>query len=727
MFKIQIRSPGGLDNKSNTTFDASWKILKDAIKLIFDGRVSELSFQTLFHAVYCITLRRQGEKLYEELHHTIERRLQDITRTHLHSESESYLRDILSIWYNHCESLRLISNVTMYLDKVYCKENRKPPIYHMGLDLFRDIILKSSKDQLQDLMIQNINAARSKASQVDFDSLRSLVEMMETITDEDSTYYATEFEPFLLHETQEYYRSHAKYYSGDLTAYPQEVESLLCGERRLDAKFLNSDVSIKIAKVVEEIMISENIHIVAMEVVPEILRTEQYSSLRLLFGQCQIQNDRKKLWKQCSQYIVGEGLAIAEDLNLKKKTQVAVKWMQEMIALKEKYEVVFKSQEDDDLNGLQAVNEALSVCFNQNSRKTAENLAIYLDSMLRAPSTSEESFKKHIDDCIAVFKLLKDKDFFEKLYQQQMSKRLLQQRSSLKFEKMFVNRMREEVGAVFAQKPDGMFRDIALSQTNNTRFHQAYHVPVEYEMNVLTPTCWPFQQMSNEEDVVLPSALEALKLDFENHYMKTYSGRVLKWAYHLGSMDIGIQFSKSYHIITMPVFAAIILMLFEDYVELTAQEIGDLTHIEEKELIRNLLTIAVAPKTRLLKKQPMNKKILPSDKFRLNYSFSAPSTKVKVLAVLSKQDSDSQGVMRTNNTLHDVAMERQGCTEAAVVRLMKGASKMYCDMLFEETRKILCHRFDVTPDLFQASLERLVEREYLQRDSEESSFYHYLP
>ncbi|SCU87544.1 LAFA_0E07382g1_1 [Lachancea sp. 'fantastica'] len=726
MFKIQIRSPNGLGGKTAPSFKDSWEVLRSAMSMIYDGRVGELSFEGLFNVVYSLTLRRQGAELYEKIGGFFEEKVCELRNPAIESSTLNVLSALLEVWDKHCESLRLISDITMYLDKVYCKENRRQLVYDMGLEKFRGLVLKASKDDVHSLMGKQINDARLRSKNVDFQSLKSLIAIMETLTDVNDTYYLTEFEPSLLEETKAFYRNFIQNYNSEATSYPKEVQALLKDEQEMDAKFLNQDIVIKIRTVVEGILVSENMQFVGEQVIPELLRKGMYSDLGLMFSLSRAPQEKKRLWKQCSQYISNEGLSIAEDFSLKKRTQVAVKWVTEVIALKKKYETVLRDMAEDDSTDVKAVNEAFSVILNQNGKRNADFLAMYLDFLLRS-STAEESTKMQMEETIAMFKLLREKDVFERLYQQQLSKRLLQQRSSIKLEKYLVNRMKDEVGGSFTLKPEGMFRDISVSQINNSKFHQSYQIPYAYDMSVLTWTCWPFQQTSNEKDIILPTALESVKLDYENYYMKTYSGRVLTWAYHLGSLDIGFQFKKSYHVITMPIYAAIIFMLFEDHEELTAQEIGELTNIPDNELIRNLLTIAIAPKTRLLKKQPMSKKVLPSDKFRINYSFSAPTTKVKVLAVLNKAESETQQSSGNGGLTSDILGERRQNVEAAIVRVMKSSQKLYLDQLFEKVREAVALRFQLDLDTLQTSVDKLVEREYMQRDPDDSTFYHYLP
>jgi cullin 3 len=115
-----------------------------------------------------------------------------------------------------------------------------------------------------------------------------------------------------------------------------------------------------------------------------------------------------------------------------------------------------------------------------------------------------------------------------------------------------------------------------------------------------------------------------------------------------------------------------VLMLFE-YLGpdefLTTSEIQERTQVPISELSRHLLSIAVAPNTRILKKVPMSKVVNSDDKFYFNENFESPMARVKVLVVnsSSKPDPDKDRSV----TDKEVEQSRMHETDAAIVRVMK--------------------------------------------------------
>ena len=125
----------------------------------------------------------------------------------------------------------------------------------------------------------------------------------------------------------------------------------------------------------------------------------------------------------------------------------------------------------------------------------------------------------------------------------------------------------------------------------------------------------------------------------------------------------------------------------------------------------------------------MSKNINVTDRFSINYSFTAPSTKVKVLTVLTKpeiassiggDDSEKKQVM------DEISESRKQSANAAMVRIMKGDKTLDHQHLIEKTTEILKDKFRVTNTLAKQSLEYLLEKEYIQRDSDNPMLYHYL-
>jgi cullin 3 len=146
----------------------------------------------------------------------------------------------------------------------------------------------------------------------------------------------------------------------------------------------------------------------------------------------------------------------------------------------------------------------------------------------------------------------------------------------------------------------------------------------------------------------------------------------------MGDAEIKATFPKSRngrpmtHEITCSTYAMLILLLFNDLPtsqSLSFEEIQARTNIPEGDLKRNLQSLAVAPKTRFLVKEPMSREINAGDKFSYNENFSSKVIRIKVGVVSAgnkvEGDKERKETEKKNNDSRGYAIE------AAVVRIMK--------------------------------------------------------
>lgn len=71
--------------------------------------------------------------------------------------------------------------------------------------------------------------------------------------------------------------------------------------------------------------------------------------------------------------------------------------------------------------------------------------------------------------------------------------------------------------------------------------------------------------------------------------------------------------------------------------------------------------------------------------------------------------------------------ERRYELEAAIVRIMKARKTLSHDDLLVEVTNVLKARYTPTPAAFKKRVDALIEREYLERDTEDPVVYIYMP
>ena len=264
----------------------------------------------------------------------------------------------------------------------------------------------------------------------------------------------------------------------------------------------------------------------------------------------------------------------------------------------------------------------------------------------------------------------------------------------------------------------------------------------------LTSMTWPLETMQNESNdqeqnmqCIYPATVERIKAGFENYYAEKYSGRKLTWMSKMGTADIravfpavdgakeGTRLAKERrHELNVSTYAMVVLLTFNELppkVSMSFDEIQSKTNIPTSELIRNLQALAVAPKTRILLKEPMSKDVKPTDRFSFNNAFQSAYLKVKVGVVAAgnkvEGEKERRDTEKKNNDSRGFAIE------AAVVRIMKQRKELTHQQLVAETVSQLAAQFKPDIAMIKKRIESLIEREYLERIEErEPQAYRYL-
>lgn len=70
--------------------------------------------------------------------------------------------------------------------------------------------------------------------------------------------------------------------------------------------------------------------------------------------------------------------------------------------------------------------------------------------------------------------------------------------------------------------------------------------------------------------------------------------------------------------------------------------------------------------------------------------------------------------------------DRRHMVEATIVKVMKTRRRLDHNTLVAETVKILSLKFNPDPVMIKKRIESLIEREYMERDTEDRRFYKYI-
>ncbi|KAJ5701859.1 cullin-3 [Penicillium malachiteum] len=588
-----------------------------------------------------------------------------------------------------------------------------------------------------------------------------------TTEEEGSKIYLTDFEPAFLQASHDFYTAEGERLleTGDAVFFCRAVSQRISEEQERARTTLSKLSEPKILGLIDDVLIRQNIdQLVQLKGagVKYMIDNAQMEALQIIYT-LNTRVDKKKtaLCTALTQRIVELGREInsssilgptskpdndTEKKNDKTKekpvnqqTALAVKWVKDTLALKRQFDNIWKQAFFSDLVIEVAIMESFADFINMNSR-CSEYLSLFFDDLLKKGNKDKTDLEIDalLEYGIVLLRFVKAKDLFETYYKRHLARRLLMKRSaSVDMERSMISKMKVEVGNQFTQRIEAMFRDITISE-DITRAYREYIFNmggidagrIDLEMTVLTNTIWPLgeSKLSGAEDdagnrnCVYPREIESLKQSLEKFYLDKHSGRKLTWLASLGTADVRVNFKRSSgkiqrYELNVSTYAMVILLLFndlEDGESLTYQDIENRTQIPKIDLIRNLQSLAVAPKTRILRKEPMSKDVKPTDKFFFNNEFQSQFVKVRI-NVVSGGANKAENTEQRQETDKKMSEERFGTIDSAIVRIMKQRRQLSHNQLISEVLAQLSARFVPDVDMIKKRIESLMDREYLER------------
>lgn len=740
--KIKIIVPEKL-GLSGQSFEQSWKIIRHAIDHIYNDDMADLSFEQVYRTIYTIVLNRKGPILYNKLKTYLIQKLCFSRETALRNEARNYefLETMAELWGKQCHCFKIIGDLMMYMDKVYCKPNRHLEVYDMCLDLFRIEILQRCSPSLISALISDIEGIRNSGF-VDAKHTsmwKVLIGMMETLHDNRDNFFLTDFEPVLISTTEEYYDRVIDIKLLTPIQSLKKIKNLKQFENVLDSCFLNADSQNKLKAVLGNVLIWGKLINVIEDLTHEAMKLSDEKLLQEIYDLFSEEKYRITIIESIKSYIAQIAMKIPFKDGGRKKEQNAISWSSEVVNLfhrqrlfldKIKFGFIrFNNSTVNKPADLAILHDVFTAYFSKEGPLPSEYISTYVDyCMKRANEDGLEivEIKQDLLESTEIIEMLSEKDIFEKKYKKQLSRRLLQRKSNIEIERWMVRMIKNALGTFFTSKLEIMLRDVCLSFEILQAFRDSRTNSIEYlnfVPQVLTRTSWPFQSTNPIDDSIsLPPRMSQILASFEEYYSSKYEERVLKWAHHLSVIEIGCQFNNGYYEISFSVYAGAIFLLFEDYEELTLEEIHELTHIPKEDVKFLVTSMSTMAKCKILKKSSDSGNI----KFSVNYFFSSSNRKVKVPVIagpISSHKSDNFA----RQTLVDTD-ENEKCMEinATIVRIMKEEGRFSHQQLLEETMRQTRSRFDLTPSVFRRSIQLLLEKEYIQRDADDASYYHCL-
>ncbi|CAF1263297.1 unnamed protein product [Adineta steineri] len=372
-----------------------------------------------------------------------------------------------------------------------------------------------------------------------------------------------------------------------------------------------------------------------------------------------------------------------------------------------------------------------------NMMTPEEIFARYCDKLLRKRSKAvkNDDWNEKLNNIMIIFNYLNDKYLFMIFYQKMLQERLIYQLSvSKSYEELLISEFKNKCGSEYTKKLEEMFQDIRLSEeltyqfridqknthgdkiskiySNNNLEANIFFIDF-FSFMVLNSDSWV---LSHSSDVLLPDKLKTVYDNFTTFYLSNYVGRKLTLLHRYSEGELQINFTREKHRLKVSTYQMVILLLFNEELTWTFEQIQDKTQIHPKLLLKILsgllksdLLISDNPLT-VNSRIELAKNFL-SNKIRLNINLP------------SKTEEQKDRYHFTQAAVE----ERRMFIQAALVRIMKKEQTLKHSLLIQEVIQQLTSRFKPDIYLIETCIEKLIAYEYFQRDSNDNDTLRYLP
>lgn len=394
-----------------------------------------------------------------------------------------------------------------------------------------------------------------------------------------------------------------------------------------------------------------------------------------------------------------------------------------------------------------AVRRAFATALNRSDNATSERLAHAAHQVLLRSKVSANS-----DDAIlleqlpGLYSLLAEKDVFDVAYQNRLQIRLLnRQVASESAERALIARLREIAGYQWAKNLSGMLEDCKLSRALGEEFSRS-STPPSIPTNPVVGRYGNWSVASRGSGpalakAALPKPARQSCALYEGFYKRKFPSRKLAWRMDMGSAVVNVTFRTTsapvdlvvttMQMVVISCFATSTVVSFATIAKALgfAGDDGPVRAAQNSDVNDHILTLMHPDlgSQRVLQKKPSGRVLSPADRFRLNPRFNSHGLRmipIRLRRGLAPRrvldEADSQEFQK------QIAVQRRNILDATIIQIMKHRKEMNYHQLITEVTSRVQKRFCPTPSSIKKRIEHLIEGEYMKRDANNRSLYHYL-
>ena len=350
-----------------------------------------------------MVIRKDGDKLYQNTKQLMIDHLKHIVRARLCKkptsvrieELELFLSTFYKFWEDWLLIIRMIKDITMYLDRTFLTARNLPLMYDVGLEVFRDYVIKSDifdmKRYLIEVCLKLIELDRD-GNMVDRSLLAHVISVFTSLglsQSNNQTIYDLIFELPFLKETKSYFqqRSTEMLKTATTFEYLVKVQKKLEDEKKFADQVLNPKSLSKAIDVVKQTTLTDHMDQILKSKtgLTFMLSSNNHEQLRLLYELCSlIENGLPLVIGQVGVHVREHGL----ELNIYQDKVVPLEWIENFLCLQQKYNLILKNSFRNDLEFEHEINVSLQQIVNKNP-KSPEYVCQYADLLLSSLEPNE--------------------------------------------------------------------------------------------------------------------------------------------------------------------------------------------------------------------------------------------------------------------------------------------------------------------------------------------------
>lgn len=691
---------------------------------------------------------KNGEDLYTKLKGYLNKHLVGVYEKSKSHVDEDLLSYYIREWDRYTTAAKPISDFFGYLHQNWLKYEidygRKDvfDVYTLHLVQWRDELFTDRNINVMAGALKLVEKQRNGRT-IDQSQIKSLMDSFVTLGLDETHRSRPTLDLYRYHFERPFLKATTRYYKNESTQmvsednvfeYMVKVEIWLDEEKRRVEQYLHPDSITLLMRTCFIASVAAHMDLLhrRFQVLLENDRQEYLAQMYRVFAKWNRILVFLRMWFEL--YVKESGLTClkkvaADGENLEPKTYVNA-LLEILIPNRNLVDHVFEG----DSGFVLSLNNACREFFNHNevcktdSTRSPELLAKYTDTLLKHGKISEKAdLDASFDHIMMVFKYIEDKDVFQELYFKMLPERYFRSSwPSEDAEASMISKLIDTCGFEHRHKYRNMLQEIQISKALNESYSNwqgkasdddtnkaldsNYHV-LNARVWLLTPPTTTFNP---------PPEIIKNNTGFQKVYSEKYSRRNLTWLWNLCKGEIQANYIETVKIpytFMVSAYQMAILLLFNDADVVTYKEAQKATKLSAEWLDPSL---DILVKAKVLLRNPKNGKSEPGTSYALNYWFESKQVKVNLNLAIISERNQKEVQQHTHKTIQQ---DRQLLLQSTIARIMKSHRKLKHFKLVQKTISQIESRF--TPKVLdiEKAINKLVEREYLERlDGEELGY-----